>query len=88
MSVPDENVIPPLPADHGFQEGDRVEIPIYGLGRGVRARGTVRYIDTRVGKKLYRGFVVVADHDKRFYILDPSIARKIGPEKDNPPTVT
>lgn len=88
ISVTDGNGIPPLPPDHGFQEGDRVEIPIYGLGRGIKAPGTVRYIDTRVGKQLYRGYVVIADHDKRCYILDPRLAQKIQAKKENPPTAT
>lgn len=80
VAMAEESALPPLPANHGFAEGDRVVIPVYGLGR---ITGTVKHIDTRIGKKLYRGFVVVADRDNRFYTLDPQLAQKLPPTLDS-----
>jgi hypothetical protein len=74
MPAPNDSVLPPLPPGHGFEEGDRVEIPVYGKGR---IQGTIKHIDMCIGRKRYQGFVVVADQDGIFYELHPELAQHI-----------
>jgi hypothetical protein len=70
---PDDNALPALPPDHGFEVGDRVEAPVYGKGK---IKGTVEFIDISLGKRKYRGLVLKGD-DGIFYELHPEITRKI-----------
>ncbi len=64
--------LPPIPADHGFEVGDRVSMPVYGG----EIKGTVTYLDCWYGKKHYKGLVVAGD-DKRYYEFHPELATKI-----------
>lgn len=72
----EDNLLPPLPPDHGFREGDRIEMPVHGKAGKIRIRGTVKMIDKTFGKRRYAGLVVLGD-DNRYYELTPEIARKI-----------
>jgi hypothetical protein len=69
----DGSALPPIPADHGFCEGDNVEMPLYG---GKKVQGKVTFIDVTVGKKRYRGLAVLGS-DGRFYEFHPEIAKKL-----------
>jgi hypothetical protein len=69
----DDNALPALPPGHGFEVGDRVEAPVYGKGK---IKGTIRHIDTRLGKRRYEGLVLHGD-DGIYYELHPEITRKI-----------
>jgi len=71
----DDNELPPLPPDHGFVEGDAVELPVYGNGIVL---GSVKYIDIIFSDKRYKGLVVIAE-DGTFYELDPRVAKKTSP---------
>jgi hypothetical protein len=83
MSERDQNALPPLPPDHGFCEGDHVELPVYGRGR---IRGVVKYIDIVFRKRLYKGLAILGD-DGAYYELEPSVTQKVdAPDKKKPPT--
>lgn len=69
----DGSSLPPIPPDHGFQEGDEVEMPLYG---GKKVRGTVTFIDVTLGKKRYRGLAVLGN-DGLYYEFHPEIAKKL-----------
>ena len=69
----EKSELPPIPDNHGFKEGDRVSMPLWG---GKAVCGTVQWIDISVGKKRYRGLAVLGD-DCRYYEFHPEIAEKI-----------
>ncbi len=69
----DDSELPPLPPDHGFNVGDRVELPVYRQGK---IEGCVEKIDIEYGTKRYRGLAVLGD-DGRYYELDPRVAKKL-----------
>lgn len=69
----DENALPPLPHNHGFAEGDRVSIPVYGRKKIL---GTVTHIDITFKGRRYKGLAVLGD-DGSYYELSPEIATKI-----------
>lgn len=68
-----ENELPPLPPGHGFEEGDEVEMPVYGNGI---VQGRVKFIDIIFGNKHYKGLTIIAD-DGAFYELEPRVTKKI-----------
>lgn len=68
-----DSALPPLPADHGFIEGERVKFRVWGHGL---IEGTVQDIDVTFGTKRYRGLAILGD-DQRYYELDPEVTEKI-----------
>lgn len=68
------NALSSLPVDHGFTEGDHVELPVAPRGT---IRGKLRHIDLVWGRARYVGLVLVADDDGRCYEFHPEIARRI-----------
>jgi hypothetical protein len=79
-SSSNENSLPPLPSNHGFAVGDRVEMPMLKNSRTNQTaiRGEIKYIDLCVGKRLYKGLVLLGD-DNCYYEFHPEIARKLKP---------
>jgi hypothetical protein len=73
-----DNELPPLPPDHGFVEGDLVELPVYGNGI---VSGSVKYIDIVFGNKHYKGLAIIAE-DGVFYELDPRVTKKTSRKPD------
>ncbi len=77
----DSSALPPLPNDHGFREGDRVEVPVYGRQW---ISGTVKHIDKLIAARRYKGLAVLGD-DGFYYELIPE-ARKLKKETPIPGT--
>ena len=69
----EKNALPPLPPDHGFASGDRVEIPVYRQGK---IKGRVEEIDITYADKRYCGLAVLGD-DGCYYELDLNVAKKL-----------
>jgi len=71
------SALPPIPQGHGFAEGERVEMPLYSTGdQPDKIQGTIEYIDILVGRKHYKGLVLLGD-DNRYYEFHPEIARRV-----------
>ena len=64
--------LPPIPEEHEFNEGDLVEMPLWG---GKKITGTVKFIDITFENKRYKGLVVLGE-DRRYYEFHPEIANK------------
>lgn len=67
------NALPPLPAGHGFVDGQRVRFRVWGRGL---VEGTVQQIDITFAGKRYKGLAILGD-DQRYYQLDPDVAETI-----------
>lgn len=69
----DESVLPPIPKDHGYQIGERIEMPLWGKDP---IHGSIEWIDVIFQKKRFRGLAVLGD-DGRYYEFHPEIAKRL-----------
>lgn len=71
------SALPPIPSGHGFKVDERIELPLYSQGdQPDKIQGVIKHIDIIVGKKHYKGLVLLGD-DNRYYEFHPEIARRI-----------
>lgn len=73
------SALPPIEPDHGFREGDEVEMPLWG---GKKICGKIEWIDVAVRGRRYVGLVLLG-HDGRYYEFHPSIATLIKAKDTN-----
>jgi hypothetical protein len=66
--------LPPISTDHGFREGERVSMPLYGAKT---VQGTLTRIDITRGKKRFLGLVLLCDVDRCYYEFYPEIATRL-----------
>jgi hypothetical protein len=69
-----QSSLPPIASDHGFREGERVSMPLYG---GKTVQGTLTRIDITRGKKRFLGLVLLCDIDRCYYEFYPEIATRL-----------
>jgi hypothetical protein len=62
------------PKNPEWNEGDLVEMPLYGGRRKIR--GVIKFLDIRVAGKNYKGLVLLGN-DSCYYEFVPGIARKL-----------
>jgi len=69
-----QSSLPPIASDHGFREGERVSMPLYGAKT---VQGTLTRIDITRGKKRFLGLVLLSDVDRCYYEFYPEIATRL-----------
>lgn len=77
LTTPDgrkQSSLPPIASDHGFREGERVSMPLYGAKT---VQGTLTRIDITRGKKRFFGLVLLSDIDRCYYEFYPEIATRL-----------
>ena len=68
------SALPPISSDHGFRDGDKVSMPLYG---GKTVSGSLVTIDITRGRKRFFGLVLLCDVDHCYYEFHPEIARRL-----------
>ena len=69
----EHSALPPVPDEHGFIKGERIEMPLYG---GRKIQGTLEHIDITYARRRYKGLALLGD-DGRYYEFHPELATRL-----------